>query len=289
MFQTLPDKAKIQESVRKFNNLAKYNFNIEEFEAKAEEFERTSPGQGYQLAYKFEIESITKNAIGMKLRAEHVRMEPDDLIIEFGASVMETYLDECKRQNVATDFRVSGYGGLDLEALETVKAVLNESPTSPMKAAALELKDGRMTLERATEWVNGMKERTPDESDAIKMISYAKALEDRNKSRTFLQFIGNFFTHFKEKAAIKTLRSFASRNRAGYENLVQKAEKEDEGIESFRNRIDSQLEDTRAVESQRVNIRIQELERERELEKTNVSKRADEIDLNARINELLDF
>ena len=260
----LPNKTtKLLQDVERFNALMKdATFSLDEFEARAESLNQTKPGKGYQLAYQETLSNFFKATIKKVSETNQVRIPMDQIVWNFDMLVTRPYLEECEKQGVNINLTPNDGIGMNVETLETLKKVLDETPNTVARRAAEEFKTGEMTTERALKWVNEMKPnkdkiKKPEREDAIKMVSYANVIAKQNKDRPFFKMLFNLGTHFEEKRAIKTLRSFASRL-DDVAKLEKEADKEPEAIANIRQTLESDMNIAKKNEAGREHIDLKE-------------------------------
>lgn len=243
----LPNKSeKLLDNIQKFNNNFRKNFDLDKFEARAEELERNNAGKGYQMAYHESIFEMFKNRLQELSERNSDVMPFDHMITQFDLEIMDRYDSECRKQNIETNLKLNYLKTqLSDEVLVGLKKILDEAPTTPIKKAKEELKNGTVTPESALKWVDQIRKEStetppkPDKENALKMVAYAKAIQEKNESRNFFQFIGSILnlSYFREKSAINTLRSFASRCE-GIDKLEAEANIESERFRDTRNMIE---------------------------------------------------
>lgn len=292
----LPNKPQnLLDSIRKFNDSFRKNFDLDKFEARAEELERTNAGKGYQMAYNESVFEMFKNRLQELSERDTPVMPFDHMIVQFDLDIMDKYANECKKQNIETNLELNfAQFQLSNDILRGLKKILDETPLTPMQKAAEEVKNGTVTPASALKWVDQIRKEStetppkPDKESALKMVAYAKAIQKKNESRNFFQFIGSIFnlSHFREKNAIKTLRSFASRCE-GIDKLEAEANKEPEKFRDTRDMIEFGLGIKKPeVDKDRLVI-LDDIENERTKETSPFNKPERNI-LKSSIDSLLD-
>ena len=209
----LPDKSQLATVQRTYNDNFRSNFSYEEFEKRAEELEKTNPGKGYQLSYYESLGNVFKDYLTNAMTVNHLPGVPSFLASNFDYYVMGHYKGECKRQGVDPGFETQNNFSISLTTAELFNNILENTVTTLKGSISKKFESGEMNMDKALEFARKKSENrfVIEKGDAALIAGYAKVLEEKNKSRSWLDFFLNIPTHFREKSAIKELKKIAQK------------------------------------------------------------------------------
>ena len=242
----------------KFNNENNAKVDLEDFQARAEEL------NNYNLAYEELLKTEYKRQIDYAINGKNA-VGGFELLADFEDKLMAGYRYwDAHHNNGAT--KLDPWGGKSrVELLNMMKDVLDNTPTNKMAMAKADLKNNVIDINGMLNFTrsNADEKITPEKAQTL--VSYAKALEDRNKGRTFWQWLGNLRTHFQEKKAIREMYAAAEKSGISLYELEKSAHKNPDFVEMEK----SDLVITRAPkkENERVSIKVDDIENNKEIAK----------------------
>lgn len=232
----LRNKESVQNKINEFRRMSNCNFDINAFEAKAEQLNSAHPGEGYKLAYKEALENICEQLIEKSKTKEDVM----DVYVAYGyfENVMSEYNQRCKDEGIDTNvqktFRDATFKD-DKEYYENMYKNVNANGAQ-LGAVYEQFKSGKLSSD---EMVRFTRSKTGDDGfsvdDAVTVASYVTVLQGVNENRPFKWKVQHLFTHLKEKIQIyqmnKALKNNTSLDKT---SLIQKATMENDFVKSQR-------------------------------------------------------
>ena len=197
-------------------NLSKYNEAVGKFNKKygvdfsMAAFKQAETKMNSNSAYKKMFADIYKKAIASYVDEKNNGFSLQEMLIDFD-KIMSTYRNDCKAQNINTSLLPLG-GWTPDEAIESLKEIpeaFNGSSASFAKdrylSGKLPIREMMAYTEEA--FANG---KTPDIGVATVIASYAKGLEEANKSRSFIWKVFHPIRNSAEKKYSKLMQNMIS-------------------------------------------------------------------------------
>ena len=209
----------------KFNRKNFAKVDLEDFQARAEEL------RNYNLAYEELLKTEYKRQIERAIKGEEC-VSGFDLLFNFENDLMEDYRYWDKFHNNGVT-KLDPWGGKDRVALlGMLRNVLDSTPANKMAMAAADLKNGAINIDGMLSFTrSNITDDTVSVEHAQTMVSYAQALADRNKNRSFWKMLGNLGLHFQEKRAIREMRAAAEKSGLSLYELERSAHKNPDFVE----------------------------------------------------------
>ena len=222
--EVFANETELISTIDKFNKDNHAKVDLEDFQSRAEEL------NNYNLAYEELLKTEYKRQIDNAIKGKQC-VGGFELLAAFEDNLMAGYRHWDKQHNNGVT-RLDAWGGKSrIEHLNMMKDILDNTPTNRMAMAAADLKNGVIDI-------NGMLAFTRSDADekvtpekAQTLVSYAKALEDRNKGRSFWAWLRNLGTHFQEKRAIREMRAAAEKSGLSLYELERSAHKNPDFVE----------------------------------------------------------
>ena len=260
------NKENVQKAINVFKRMTYCTFDLNAFEARAQELESAKPGKGYKLAYK----EILKNLCEQLVQQSKDGKNPVGVrsVHKYFEDVMQVYQKECKKENfninVEKSFKEDVFGN-DLNYFQNMKENVNAF-SSPMGIVYDQFKNGKLTGAEMIEFTRSKTQDYLDIKDAETIATYARVMETVNSNRSFMWKVTHLFTHIKEKLQIREMRNTLKENcEISIENLERAALKEGSYTKEQREAINEEIR-----EVTNTSIKPLEIEEEKvDLEKTN--------------------
>ena len=208
-------------SIVEFNDIP-YNRFYDTLEDRAEAIEATEPGTGYQRVYHEMMSEVFSDMVSKIATGKTVLVSYKDVIEHFDDMIMKPYLKEREKQNIPIDVKLCDNAEIKRKTLENFNDILASGVTSALDATKAMIAAGQLTLDDTIAYMNSKQNKTPTKGEALTLTSYAMALKEINKDRSFFDMLRNLRIHFREKSAIKKMRMLASQH-SKIENLEVEA------------------------------------------------------------------
>lgn len=227
----------LERTANKFKRFAKIdNFSFEDFEEKAERFEKEHPGKGYQMAYQDNIKEMFRKIFENHMKEVEKTPSLDEFVKYYDNTVMKDYLDERKKQGMAVNINLNGKA-MNLETLESFRDVLAETPRyTVLEDVRNKFNSGELTVDSTYAIAKARKNSIPTKKEAHELAAYAKVIDEINQKRPMWQKIFTFWVHFKERNAISALRNLAAKS-GNVAVLTDEASNESLELRTLRNNV----------------------------------------------------
>ena len=225
-----------------FRTFAKIDgFSYKSFENKAEEFEKNHPGEGYQMAYYYNITKMFKHLFENHVNRVDNALSLDDFVKYYDNFIMKSYIDERTAQGLETKIELNG-DKIRLETVEWFKEVLDKKPDTTVYASIKpHFDDGRINADNTYALAKKKKDLIPTKKEALNLVAYAEAIDEQNKKRPMWQKIFTFWVHFKERSAINALRNLAVKSGISLDDLRDEAINEPASLKQLREDVNTPI------------------------------------------------
>ena len=258
----------------KFNRKNNAKVDLEDFQSRAEEL------NNYNLAYEELLKTEYKRQIENAIKGKECT-GGFELLADFEDNLMADYRYWDKFHNNGAT-KLDPWGGKSrVELLNMMKGILDNTPTNKMAIAKADLKNGVIDINGMLNFTRSDADKKVTPEKAQTLVSYANALEERNKGRGFWKMLGNLGTHFQEKRAIREMRAAAEKSGISLYELEKSAHKNPDFVEMEK----SDLVITRAPKApERVDIPAEDLETNRNIAKMLGSEAKKNFEKSAKSN-----
>jgi hypothetical protein len=222
--ETFANDTDLNEVTAQFNARNHTKIDLEDFQARAEEL------KNYNLAYLELLEEEYRKQIQNAIDGKEC-VGGFEFLHDFENSLMANYRfwDVYHNDYVS---KLDPWGGKTRnELLNRMKAILDSTPTNKMAMASADLASGKLNMDTMLNFTRSNSAENVTKENALTMVSYANALEQKNKARSFWKMLGNLRTHFQEKNAIKEMRAAAEKSGESLYNLERLAHKNPDFVE----------------------------------------------------------
>lgn len=274
-------------------------FSLDNFENKAQEYEKQYPGQGFQRAYEDTLGTVFKEYVAGIARDDVPLATLSTLVYSLGSFIMKPYVEGAKKNgiNANIDYDVDK---ISPKTFEIFDDILEKIPVSSvMQDTYRKFEKNELTLDSVSKDVKARKNTVPTKEEALELVSRAAFLEERMESRGKLGTFLNWYTALREYFTIKALKSLAEKaldterlnkdvklgkeelsnlKKSFVESLDREAQLEKEGLAGLRKAVDAGLIN---AGSKKVNERI---ENQVEIENALDSDELDENEIKTEID-----
>ena len=210
-------------------NLAKYDKVVNEFNKKygtdfsMEKFRRAERKTNSNTAYKKVFAGIYEKAITSYVDEKNNGFSLQEMLIDYD-KIMSTYRNDCKEQKINTNLLPLG-GWTPDEAIQSLKEIPSKFNGSSANFAKDRYLNGKLPIREMMAYTNEAfaNDKAPDIGVATVIASYAKALEDANKSRSFIWKVFHPVRNNAEKKYSKIMQNMIS-EKCG-EEVFEKADR----------------------------------------------------------------
>lgn len=260
-------------------------FSLDNFEKKAEQFNKQYPGEGYQRAYEDALNQIFKAYVAGIAREEEPLVTLPNLVYSFDSFIMKPYMEGAKNHGIDVSVDIN-FKELNLKTLRRFDDIMNMIPTNTvMQDTYDKFKRNELTLDSVSEDVKARKNTVPTKEEALELVSRAAFLQERMESRgkwgTFL----NWYTALREYLAINALKSLAAKA-GNIDDLEREAEIGNPNLAALRGEVSSRLLNASSkIENEKILQRSESLVKEQnEMEDALDSEALDESALDGSLD-----
>ena len=215
----LQNKETLIGKINEFNRLTGSDVDaipfFEKIEARSKELAPFHEDSGWMMACHeavvgiFEESYLDKLVKGQKPLVESA----GDFIKLFDEYVMKPYVLEREKQGEPMDIS-SSYGAYNSpSSIKSISDLINSKTIPSLKDETLEkFKSGELTIDMALDFVENQKKAYYTTNSYFMLGSYADAIDNIHKNRSFLDMLRDIPTYFKEWRAIRTIRNMIKKN-----------------------------------------------------------------------------
>ena len=291
-----PMSETLKKAQEDFNNIHYCTFDLESFGSRAEGLMFLDPKKGWKDNYKMFFEEIYKYSLKKAEEGYHNEFDGVRMLEDFEAKLISPYYEECIENKGFVNHKP--YAGMDrAECFEMLEKIHRESPANPIEFYMDEYISGKTSIRAMRRYVslalgdddsvttmdNEDFENGTEMNDKVKIAAFVKALENVNKSRSFIWKVFHPFRNNAEQRDAALMKQKLINKLGGdpaeFDKAVEEAGKTFAVYAEQEKVFDSLVKETRAEKPiiERESISVEEFDKTIIFEKSPFAEKSKDI------------
>ena len=211
----MPVSEALKNSAKDFSVKYACNFDFAMFESRVEEFTFLRPNGGWLDVYKMMFDRVYKNTLENAATGALDNLDGEAMLDDFEYTLIRPYVKENE-----SEIKHKPYIGMDrIARLEYLDRLTREAPSNPVELYTEKYKSGELSISQMhRQAVSTLGGNGAERERYIELVGYIQALENANKSRSFVwRALHPFKNNAEKRDAALMKKMFIEEARGGEE------------------------------------------------------------------------